>query len=152
MLSLKQTTRCFGFYNFFVTYLHNRRHYNENVLWREGISLFVQISGALIYYLLDVKFKTSVFKLISWHYSWGNKSIFLFPILTFHKPVEHAARKWNRCDFLSPSVPDSPIKVKCEGWLLQMIRWSKIKQLKILNSFIIAGSHMLFAANKGWFK
>lgn len=119
--------------------------------WK-GISLFVQISGALVYSLLDVEFKTSVFKLINWHNSWGNKAIFLFLILTFHKPVEHNAWKWNMCGFLNPSVPDSPIKVKCEGWLLQMICWSKIKQLKILNSFIIEGSHMLFAANKAWFK
>lgn len=56
------------------------------------------------------------------------------------------------CAFLNPSVPDSPIKVKCEGWLLQMMCWSDIKQLKILSSFIVAGSHMLLAANKGWYK
>lgn len=151
-LSSKQTTHCFGFYDFFVRYLHSRRHYNENLLWREGISLFVQISGALVHPLLGVEFKTSVFKLINWHYSWGNKAIFLFLILTFHEPVEHTAWKWNMCAFLNPSVPDSPIKVKCEGWLLQMMCWSNIKQLKILSSFIIAGSHMLLAANKGWFK
>lgn len=94
-LSPKQTTHYFGCYNFSVRYLHSRRHYNENLFWREGISLLVQISGASVYFLLDVEFKTSVFKLIKWHYSWRNKAVFLFLILTFHKPVERAAWKWN---------------------------------------------------------
>lgn len=81
---------------------------------REGISLFVEISGALVYPLLDVEFKTSVFKTDQLALLLGNKAIFLYLILT-NEPVEYSAWKWKMCAFLNPSVPDSPIKVKCEG-------------------------------------
>lgn len=88
---------------------------------REGISLFVEISGALVYPLLDVEFKTSVFKTDQLALLLRNKAIFLYLILTFYEPVEYSAWKWKMCAFLNPSVPDSPIKVKCEGRLFQMM-------------------------------
>ena len=45
------------------------------------------------------------------------------------------------CGFFNPSVPDSPVKGKCEG--LQVLCGSKVQQLKRMSSFIVTGSHVI---------